>query len=89
MNSFFFQDIKSATVKRSVVIDGHPTSVSLEIEFWEALKEIADARNTTVPKLISAIGRERQGATNLCSAIRLYVLNYYAGRLVERQQTLG
>ena len=74
---------KSAIVKRSVVVDRHQTSVSLEKEFWDSLKEIAQAHETTVPRLIGAIGKERQGATNLSTAIRLYVLSYYAGRSRE------
>lgn len=59
--------------KRSVLIAGHPTSVSLEEEFWEALKGVAQVRGLSVNALIEEIDRTRTG--NLSSAIRVYVLN--------------
>ena len=61
-----------ALVKRSVRISGHPTSVSLEAPFWQALKDIAARRQVSVNTLLSAIDSERSG--NLSSAIRLFVL---------------
>ena len=65
--------MKSPIVKRSVVIEGHKTSVSLEDQFWSGLKEIAHARQMTVSKLISKIEEARHG--NLSSAIRARPLN--------------
>jgi predicted DNA-binding ribbon-helix-helix protein len=62
--------------KRSVVIGGRKTSISLEAPFWEALKSIAAARPATLSVLMTSINLERQGA-NLSSAIRLFVLNHY------------
>ncbi len=59
--------------KRSVMIAGHPTSISLEEPFWEALREIASTRRQSVQALIGAIDAGR-GAQNLSSAIRVYVL---------------
>ena len=68
--------MKSPVVKRSIVIAGHKTSVSLEDAFWRGLKEIAAARNMTLSDLVASIdGGRRQG--NLSSAIRLFVLDYY------------
>lgn len=58
--------------KRSVVIAGHRTSVSVENAFWQALLEIAGERGMSVNQLITEIDRRRAG--NLSSAIRLYVL---------------
>ncbi len=58
-----------------MVLAGHKTSVSLEPEFWEALRAIARARERTINDLVSDIDGERSG--NLSSAIRLYVLDYY------------
>ncbi|MCJ2030034.1 ribbon-helix-helix domain-containing protein [Methylobacterium sp. J-043] len=60
--------------KRSVMIAGHRTSVSLEAEFWGALQEIALGRGQSVQALIGAIDSER-GARNLSSAIRVFVLH--------------
>ena len=67
----------SLVVKRSVVVAGHKTSVTLEGAFWSALKEIAAARNIRVSELISTIKIERQRGSNLSSAIRLFILDYY------------
>lgn len=58
--------------KRSIVIAGHATSVSLEQAFWDELKAIADARGTSVNQLVAEIDAGRAG--NLSSAIRLFVL---------------
>jgi len=60
--------------KRSVVIAGHKTSVSLEAPFWEALKEIAAGRRTSVNRLIAELDRRRDD--NLSSAIRVFVLEW-------------
>jgi len=61
--------------KRSVVIAGHRTSVSLENAFWNALKSIATARGITVNQMVTQIDSGRSG--NLSSAIRLFVLESY------------
>jgi predicted DNA-binding ribbon-helix-helix protein len=68
--------MRSAVVKRSVVIAGHKTSVSLEDAFWKGLKEIASSRNRTMSDLIALIDAQRKNA-NLSSAIRLFVLDFY------------
>jgi predicted DNA-binding ribbon-helix-helix protein len=68
--------MKSAVLKRSVVIGGHKTSVSLEDKFWGSLKTIAGERNLTLSELVATIDGERQHG-NLSSAIRLFVLDHY------------
>lgn len=65
-------DDPAAMKKRSVVISGHRTSVSLENAFWHALKTIASESGQTVNQLVSDIDRERSG--NLSSAIRVFIL---------------
>ena len=77
--------MKSKVVKRSIVIAGHKTSVSLEEAFWHGLKEIAVDRRTTLSDLVGAIDSERQHG-NLSSAIRLYVLNHYQARPAIEQK---
>lgn len=62
----------AAPVKRSVRIAGHPTSISLEPAFWEALREIAARRGLPVNALLTEIDATRGG--NLSSAIRLFIL---------------
>jgi len=66
--------VKSPIVKRSVVIDGHKTSVSLEDQFWNDLKEIAYVQCMTLSKMIGQIEKGRQHS-NLSSALRLFVLD--------------
>ncbi|MFZ0459141.1 MAG: ribbon-helix-helix domain-containing protein [Rhodoplanes sp.] len=68
--------MKSPVVKRSIIIAGHETSVSLEDAFWKRLKEIAEEREMTLSDLVAAIDSQRQ-QSNLSSALRLFVLNFY------------
>jgi predicted DNA-binding ribbon-helix-helix protein len=68
--------MKSPVVKRSIVIAGHKTSVSLEEAFWEGLKDIAKARRVTLSDLVGGIDTNREHG-NLSSALRLFVLNHY------------
>jgi predicted DNA-binding ribbon-helix-helix protein len=71
--------MKSSVVKRSIVIAGHKTSVSLEDAFWRGLKEIARGRDMTLSELVAAIDDERRYG-NLSSAIRICVLDHYRGQ---------
>jgi predicted DNA-binding ribbon-helix-helix protein len=71
--------MKSPVVKRSIVIKGHKTSVSLEDAFWQGLKHIAIGRNMTLSDLVGAIDSDRRQG-NLSSAIRLFVLDHYRSR---------
>jgi predicted DNA-binding ribbon-helix-helix protein len=70
--------------KRSIIVAGHKTSVSLEDAFWEGFKEIARGRNTTLSELVAAVDSERQ-QSNLSSAIRLFVLDFYRNKLADVQ----
>jgi predicted DNA-binding ribbon-helix-helix protein len=80
--------MNSLVVKRSVVIAGHKTSISLEDDFWRSFKEIARYRFTTVSTLLARVDSDRQHA-NLSSAIRLFVLNHYREQLsAEEQETI-
>jgi predicted DNA-binding ribbon-helix-helix protein len=71
--------MKSTVVKRSIIVAGHKTSVSLEDAFWRGLKDIATKRRMTMSDLISSIDLDRQQG-NLSSALRLFVLNHYQAR---------
>ena len=73
----------STVIKRSIVIHGHKTSVSLEDEFWATLKEIAARRDMTLSELVSQIDDGRHHA-NLSSAVRLFVLGEFMGRVNHR-----
>jgi predicted DNA-binding ribbon-helix-helix protein len=74
--------MKSQVVKRSIVIAGHKTSVSLEDAFWKGLKEIAGERNASLSHLVATIDTERE-LSNLSSAIRLFVLGFYRNQITE------
>ena len=72
--------MKSLVVKRSVVLAGHKTSVSLEDAFWNSLREIARYRQMTLSALLASINSERHYG-NFSSAIRLFVLFFYKDQL--------
>jgi predicted DNA-binding ribbon-helix-helix protein len=82
--------MKSPVVKRSIVVAGHKTSVSLEDAFWNCLKDIANEREMTLSDLVATIDTDRRHG-NLSSAIRLFVLDYYRALTGdgERNRDLG
>jgi predicted DNA-binding ribbon-helix-helix protein len=65
----------SPVLKRSVVVAGHKTSISLEDPFWQALREIATERGITSAALIRSIAEQRAPG-NLSSAVRVFVLEH-------------
>ena len=68
--------MKSPVVKRSIVVGGHKTSVSLEEAFWNSMKEISHERSVTLSELVGEIDTNRNQG-NLSSAIRLFVLDHF------------
>ncbi|MSO66515.1 MAG: aryl-sulfate sulfotransferase [Pseudolabrys sp.] len=78
--------MKSPVVKRSIVIAGHKTSVSLEDAFWKGLKEIANRRDLTLSDLVASIDTDRHHG-NLSSAIRLFVLDHYRTQIGDERHT--
>ena len=76
--------MKSPVIKRSIVIAGHKTSVSLEDAFWKGLKDIAGTRDMTLSELVAAIDSDRRHG-NLSSAIRLFVLDHYRSQHSEER----
>lgn len=79
---------RSTIIKRSIDLGGHKTSVSLENEFWEALREIADGQKSTMSAVIQTIDNTRQQA-NLSSSIRLYVLEHFRKRSTAVRTATG
>jgi predicted DNA-binding ribbon-helix-helix protein len=77
--------------KRSVTIDGHRTSVSLEDAFWQELAAIASARGLSLNALVAEVdharglarGHARANPGNLSSALRLYVLDDLRKRMIN------
>lgn len=72
-------DAGLGVAKRSVTVAGHRTSISLEAEFWDALRRLAASRSSSVQGLIATIDAGR-GERNLSSAIRVWVLDAVARR---------
>jgi predicted DNA-binding ribbon-helix-helix protein len=66
-------------LKRSFPIKGHRTSITIEREFWDALRQAAASEQTTLVALVAAIDRER-GAAGLSSAVRVWLLDYFRTR---------
>ena len=71
--------MKSAVIKRSVVIAGHKTSVSLEQPFWDVVLEVAGAEQTTVSAVLRRVDAERR-QPNLSSAVRMFALAHVRAR---------
>ena len=66
------------TIKRSVMIAGHATSITLEPEFWNKLKEIAAIDNVSLNSLITKIDADKD-RENLSSAVRVFILKRLCG----------
>lgn len=64
-------------VKHSLTLRGHRTSVSLEAEFWQAFRQIAETNGKTINALAIEIDNARSANSGLASAIRVFVLNHY------------
>jgi predicted DNA-binding ribbon-helix-helix protein len=80
--------MKSPVVKRSIVIAGHKTSVSLEDAFWKGLKEIANGRELTLSDMVASIDTDRRHG-NLSSAIRLFVLDHYRMQIGDEPKNIA
>ncbi len=64
-------------IKRSLTLQGHRTSVSLEDEFWQAFRDIARKKDIPINVLAANIDADRDPETGLASAIRVFILNWY------------
>ena len=73
--------MQSTVAKRSIVVDGHKTSVSVEDIFWISLKEVAKEEAMTISNLVGSIDAKRVAGANLSSAIRVYVLDRFRTQL--------
>jgi predicted DNA-binding ribbon-helix-helix protein len=75
----------SRPVKRSFTIRGHRTSVSLEAEFWDALREVAAAEGVTPSGLIATVDAARAPGSGLSGAVRCHVLRHFRERARDRE----
>jgi predicted DNA-binding ribbon-helix-helix protein len=69
--------MKSSVIKRSVVVDGRKTSISIEESFWIGLKELAHAKQMTLSGILASIKADRAQGSNLSSAIRVFILSQF------------
>jgi predicted DNA-binding ribbon-helix-helix protein len=67
-------------IKRSVVVQGHATSVRLEPEFWELIDNICRKQNISLAQLIVSIEKQQQSRQNLASQLRVFCLNQVMGK---------
>jgi predicted DNA-binding ribbon-helix-helix protein len=79
--------MNSLVIKRSIVIDGHKTSISLEDDFWDSLRKIAQERKETLSSLASGIHARRKNA-NLSSTLRVFILEFYK-EVFDRQARIS
>jgi predicted DNA-binding ribbon-helix-helix protein len=83
--------VKSVVLKRSILINGRKSSVSVENEFWDALREIASRKKSAMSTLVEQIDKDRDNI-NLSSAIRVFVFNHLRpsnGKEAEQGPNLG
>ena len=80
--------MKSPVLKRSIMVAGHKTSVSLEEPFWICMKEIAAGRSITLSQLVDEIDKKREHG-NLSSAIRQYALAHYQRQSEALEKEVG
>ncbi len=80
--------MNSAIIKRSVVIGGKKTSVSLEDTFWLGLKEIAVQKQMPLASILDMIADGRDTA-NLSSAVRQYVMQHFYNLAVQSPRQAG
>lgn len=78
--------MNSAIIKRSVLIMGRKTSISLEDMFWHALKDIAAERRVSAATLLVEIDQMR-GSTNFSSAVRQFVMAHYINLVNDYRRT--
>ncbi|HEY6018929.1 MAG TPA: ribbon-helix-helix domain-containing protein [Candidatus Paceibacterota bacterium] len=78
----------SRVIKRSILLDGHQTSVTLEDQFWNGLWEIADLKNATLTSVVAEIDHARDPECNLSSSIRIFVLGHFRERVSQQHRSV-
>ena len=80
--------VENVTMKRhphrGIIIAGHPTSLRLEAEFWDFLREIAYERQLSLSELINAISQAKSRKVTLASALRVFVAQHYRAAVSQR-----
>ena len=71
-------------IKRSVVVQGHATSVRLETEFWEVIDAFCASQNTSLAQLIISLEKQQQTRQNLASRLRVFCLENVMGKLTKK-----
>jgi predicted DNA-binding ribbon-helix-helix protein len=76
--------MERSVIKHSVLVSGQKTSISLEDEFWNSLREIAGERRKTLSGLLTSIDARRKRSANLSSSTRTYILHHYRSQVMRR-----
>lgn len=74
---------KSTLVSRNITVSGRRTSVRLEQEMWNALKDIAGREHCTIHDICTLIDMRKKGKTSLTAAIRVFLMLYYRAAATE------
>lgn len=80
--------METLVIKRSVLVSGQKTSISLEDDFWNSLREIAGERRKTLSGLLTSIDARRKRSANLSSSTRMYILRHYRNQVMRRGGTI-
>ena len=68
---------RSSLISKNITVRGHRTSIRLEPEMWDALKDIATRESTTIHNICSLISMRKEAETSLTAAIRVFLMLYY------------
>ncbi len=74
---------KSSLVSRNITVVGRRTSVRLEPEMWNALREISKREQCSIHDISSLIQLRKNPATSLTAAIRVFLMLYYRAAATE------
>ncbi|MBI1326738.1 MAG: hypothetical protein GC136_03750 [Alphaproteobacteria bacterium] len=75
---------RSTLMSRNIVIAGKRTSVRLEPEMWQGLKEITNREHATIHEICSLIDEKKNKRTSLTAAIRVFVMLYFKAAATEQ-----
>lgn len=87
MNTNTTQQNVSLLMSRNITVDGHRTSIRLEAQMWQALKEVADRECCTIHEICSLISARRKAGLSLTAAIRIFLMLYFKAAATEEGHT--
>ncbi|MDR3450713.1 MAG: ribbon-helix-helix domain-containing protein [Alphaproteobacteria bacterium] len=67
----------STLVSRNVTISGRRTSIRLEPEMWDGLREVCRRERSNLHYVCTSVAIQKQESTSLTAAIRVFVMRYF------------